>query len=588
VHIFQNNSTVISPASSRRQALAEIALIFAIFFAHGAWPVPDVNEAHYLGKAIHYWNPGWLAGDFFMESPDTHKVFYFTFGWMSLWLSPTVFAWTGRVISWWLLAWAWRRLSWAVVPRPWCAVLTAALFGLLMERFHLAGEWVIGGFEAKPLAYVLVLLALEALVRNRWNLALALLGAASAMHVLVGGWVAIAAAIAWLYLKFGNSPRPLPGEGPGVREFDIADESCLLPCSIPDTAESYASKAAVCPHPLPLSRERARGDETPPSHAPRPQSSIPLPWPGILIGLLLALPGIVPSLMLDWGTDRETILKAHEIYVFDRLPHHLLLTSIYPSYIARMSLLIIFWLLLGRWNTEKTPVIRRLRAVVVGAIVIALIGAAMHLLLLIDRGLAVGLLRFYWFRLLDFAMPLGVALEGVLLLSRLTAAGMKQSRWLWALAVIPAALNLVVHIEERIWPEPPRSHKLADYEAWREACAWIARPGNVPPDARFLIPRLAQSFKWYTGHDDVVVWKDMPQDARGIVEWRRRIDDIYATGRTLRSQRWHEPPSKAGTARLRELAEKYHADYLITERCDPPPDLDQVYGNRTYVIYRLR
>ena len=104
------------PPPSRRQVLAEIVLIFAVFAIQGAWPVPDVNEPYYLGKAIHFWNPDWLRGDFFMESPDTHKVFYFTFGWLSLWLSPVALAWTGRILTWALLAWAWRRLSFAVVP----------------------------------------------------------------------------------------------------------------------------------------------------------------------------------------------------------------------------------------------------------------------------------------------------------------------------------------------------------------------------------------------------------------------------------------------------------------------------------------
>src|SRR5512137_2831339 len=108
-----------------KSSLVEIVLIFAVFCIQGAWPVPDVNEPYYLGKAIHYWNPDWLRGDFFMEAPDTHKVFYFTFGWLSLWLSPVALCWTGRILSWLLLAWSWRRLSWAVVPRPWCSVLTA-------------------------------------------------------------------------------------------------------------------------------------------------------------------------------------------------------------------------------------------------------------------------------------------------------------------------------------------------------------------------------------------------------------------------------------------------------------------------------
>ncbi len=184
----------------RLRTLAEIALIFAVFCVQGAWPVPDVNEPHYLGKAIHYWNPDWARGDFFLESADTHKVFYFSFGWLSLWLGPAALAWTGRLLAWLLLAWSWRRLSVAVVPRPWYSVLTAALFVCLTERCHMAGEWVIGGVEAKDFAYVFVFLGLEAIVRNRWNRGLLMFGAAAAFHVLVGGWAVVAAGVAWLRL----------------------------------------------------------------------------------------------------------------------------------------------------------------------------------------------------------------------------------------------------------------------------------------------------------------------------------------------------------------------------------------------------
>src|SRR3990167_5589660 len=127
------------------QSLAEIALIFAVFFIQGAWPVPDVNEPCYLGKAIHYWNPHWIENDFFLDSADTQRVFCFAFGWLSLGLAPATLAWVGRIAIWALLAWSWRRLSVALVPRPWFSVLSAALFAYLMERGHMAGEWVIGG-----------------------------------------------------------------------------------------------------------------------------------------------------------------------------------------------------------------------------------------------------------------------------------------------------------------------------------------------------------------------------------------------------------------------------------------------------------
>ena len=109
-----------------RQALAEIALVFAVFFVQGAWPAPDVNEPYYLGKAIHFWNP---------TGP----------GQISSWTRPTptgsstspsagcrwgsrrpALAWVGRLLTWGLLAWSWRRLSWPSCP-PRLAVLTAAV-----------------------------------------------------------------------------------------------------------------------------------------------------------------------------------------------------------------------------------------------------------------------------------------------------------------------------------------------------------------------------------------------------------------------------------------------------------------------------
>ena len=78
----------------RWQIPAEIALVFAVFFVEGAWPVPEVNEPNYLGKAIHFWDPAWAQNDFFLGTADTHWVFYFTFGWLSRWLASDG-AWRG-------------------------------------------------------------------------------------------------------------------------------------------------------------------------------------------------------------------------------------------------------------------------------------------------------------------------------------------------------------------------------------------------------------------------------------------------------------------------------------------------------------
>ena len=176
-----------SAGSRRWRAAVEVTLIFLVFFIHAGWPAPDVNEPHYLGKAKHFWDAGWAPRDFFLGTADAHWFFYFAFGWLTRFLPLAAVAWCGRILTWALLAWAWQRLSAALVDRWLYGVLSAALFVALNDRLHMAGEWVVGGVEAKGFAYVFVLLGIEAILRDRWGRGLVLLGAASAFHVIVGG-----------------------------------------------------------------------------------------------------------------------------------------------------------------------------------------------------------------------------------------------------------------------------------------------------------------------------------------------------------------------------------------------------------------
>ena len=74
---------------------------------------------------------------------ELHQVFYWTFGWLSLWMPLPAMAWCGRILTWGLLAWAWRRLSAALAPGVLYAVLSAALFVTLNSRLSIAGEWIV-------------------------------------------------------------------------------------------------------------------------------------------------------------------------------------------------------------------------------------------------------------------------------------------------------------------------------------------------------------------------------------------------------------------------------------------------------------
>ncbi len=497
---------------------APLALIFAVFFIQGAAPVPEVNEPCYLGKAIHYWNPDWVQGDFFLETKDTHSVFYFTFGWLSLWLSPTVLAWVGRVLTWALLAWSWQRLSFAVIPRRGYSVLTAALLVGMIERCHLAGEWIVGGVEAKGFAFVLVFLGLEALARGRWNRVWLFLGAASAFHVLVGGWSVVAAGLAWVGLG--------------------RDRPKLLPM-----------------------------------------------LPAVAGGFLLSLPGLIPALMLNGGVDQQIVRMANQIYVYGRLHHHLNPTQLPDEYVHRFALLLGLWLVL-LLITPAERAMRRLQTFVAAAVAIGLVGVGFSFAAVYDQAFAADMLRFYWFRLADVAVPLGVALGlTAYVVQKFDVEPRTGKLWL-AAAILLGAAHVGGHAVRRPIPVRPPGMRVPHYGSWREACDWIANSGQIPPDARFITPRMSQTFKWYAGRAEVVNWKEVPQDAVAIYEWWNRINAIHAAGGKTPEDRWCESLTDVDLDRLLHVARRYDADYLIT-RAEPPLPLESVYQNRKYAVYRM-
>ena len=533
--------------SRRAYRLAEVLLIVMVFFALAGDPAPHVNEPHYLGRLKHYWDPAWCAGDLFLDSPEAHLVFTWTFGWVTRFLSLAATAWTGRLLAWTLLAWAWQRLSWRLVPLPWASVLSAALWVTLTRLGNFAGEWVVGGIEAKCLAYVFMLLALGELVDRRWNRVWILLGAASAFHAVVGGWSVVLCGGVWL-----------------------ADRRQRMP--------------------------------------------LLTMLPGLMVGGLLALVGVVPALRLMTNQPPGVVAEAGRIYVFERLPHHLAILSLPCNQIidrmVHLGALLLGLLLLGRCaksiaasaasEPDEVPVgidgLSLIGRFAWGAVVLAAVGLAIELVFWNDPLTAARLLRYYWFRMTDVAVPLAIALDAVALL----AAGLSRRR-AWAVWGLVAALLLtgweVSSVVRHRWeyPIPPADGAMRDYAAWEDVCQWVAE--NTPPGTRFLTPRRAVSFKWRTGHPEVVTHKDIPQDAAGLVEWHRRLKQIhYPDGST-------EPIaslSELGTDRLRELAREYNFDYVLTDRGSAELagarqllDLPIVYPNSAnpndqYVVYDLR
>jgi hypothetical protein len=111
--------------------------------------------------------------------------------------------------------------------------------------------------------------------------------------------------------------------------------------------------------------------------------------------------------------------------------------------------------------------------------------------------------------------------------------------------------------------DPARTHRT--YDDWRQACHWIAE--NTPADACFITPKMQQTFKWYAQRSEVCCWKDVPQDAVRLIEWWQRQRDLYPRKVAVGGLAAH------GEQRLRELAKKYGADYVVLDRCVSPRPL---------------
>lgn len=289
------------------QTFVEVLLVFGVFFAYGAWPIPDVNEQYYVGKAIHFWNPEWLAADPFLNTPDSHWLFYAAFGTLSFFFSQNALVWAGRILIWALTACAWVRLSRALIPRRWVAPLTAAAFAFYLESFHMAGEWIFGGVEGKGFAFPFVFWGLACFVEGKYNRAWILYGIGAAFHVLVGGWAVVASLGAWAIAAHFDFNATLRNGG---ASGENGEKSAKI---------SFGARFA----------RRLRGFG----------AAFGKTLPGLLVGGAISLIGVIPALKLDAGATAEVLARSREIYVFERLAHHLVASSLPWTFLLRFSLL---------------------------------------------------------------------------------------------------------------------------------------------------------------------------------------------------------------------------------------------------------
>ncbi len=498
-------------------------------------PIPAVNEPHYLTKARHFWDSRWCAGDLFLTSFPAHRVFYSTFGWLTLHFDFSTVAFIGRVLSNGLLAASWTSLLTRLQSirhgsetddrrACWQVLLSAWLFLGLQAIGNLSGEWLIGGFESKVLAYAFVFWSITALLDERLIRAAAFGGIAISFHPIVGLWHVAACRIAEVVRR-------------------------------PRTA---------------ISRKQSLIADT--------------------VLFVTALPGLWPAVQMLREADPKHSYAANFIQVFYRLKHHLdpmdFRLNSYLGYLV-LAVIVVCGFLIER-NQATTAVRGRWWIGYLAATALFALGGYLAGVGPRPAELMTGyrwrmvLLKFYPFRLFDLFLPITVAM---FLPSWLRTAATQanhsvsrrvfSARWLWMIGGAGMIWAMTAH---QVFPPPNRLPPQMKAD-WLDACRWVAK--NSPADAVFHTPFEAEAFKWHAQRAEYVNNKDCPQDAAGLVEWNRRQRLIT---------KWSDASFKndqAYTAKeLRELVRKTGVRWAIT-RTRVHYDADLLYQNDTYKILWL-
>lgn len=192
------NNKVFSAAAglSRKELLLLVAIVIVVFGFLGR-PVPFNNENIYLLRLL----DGILPNDWsFSVSANEHWLFNYIFSIPAAILPLEIVGWGGRLLSWFACGAGIILLS-RLWNLPAALLFAAFVLWLLIGQSVVNGEWIFGTFEAKTIAYALLIPGLWAAAGGRLKAGALLLGLTFSFHPAVGLWSAIASSLAVLSIE---------------------------------------------------------------------------------------------------------------------------------------------------------------------------------------------------------------------------------------------------------------------------------------------------------------------------------------------------------------------------------------------------
>jgi hypothetical protein len=160
------------------------------------------NEADVLPLAKHYIDRQWISQDWYLDRGAGYRFLFQTIaGWLAIHFGFLATSIIGRLSCYILVAW-----GFVLIGKQLQLEFRYLLLAVILATFPgwkqgaIAGEWFVGGFEAKSLAYSMVMLAIPLMLGKRYLGMTLLLGLATSFHVLVGGW-AFVTTLFWLCFR---------------------------------------------------------------------------------------------------------------------------------------------------------------------------------------------------------------------------------------------------------------------------------------------------------------------------------------------------------------------------------------------------
>ena len=189
--------------NNRIRTILKSIILVMIIFGGTTYSRLRGNAADVLPDALHYYDHNWLANDWYLNlNIGYREIFNSIFG-------PIIykigFANTellgGFIIA---AAFSIAMIELSRILEFKFAYLVLVIYIFVPHQSLVVGEWILGGVETKPFAYIFSLFSLASFIRKRYFVGLLLAGFAVSFHVLVGLYSLFCLIFAFVLSNFFN------------------------------------------------------------------------------------------------------------------------------------------------------------------------------------------------------------------------------------------------------------------------------------------------------------------------------------------------------------------------------------------------